>query len=76
MKSGFASAMLALSAIQNDDKRLEATVDANRAAHERQLGDVLHMLIALKVGPVSAISNLSIYFAIAMLESAAARLPC
>ena len=42
--------MLALSAIQNDDKRLEATVDANRVEHERQLTDVLHMLLALKVG--------------------------
>ena len=50
MKSGFASAMVALSAIQNDDKRLEATVDANRVEHERQLTDVLHMLLALKVG--------------------------
>ena len=49
MKSGFASAMLALSAIQNGDKRLEATVDANRVEHERQLTDVLHMLLALKV---------------------------
>ena len=49
MRGGFETAMLALTDIQNGDKLLEQTVNANRAEYEKQLADVLQMVLSLKV---------------------------
>ena len=49
MKTGFCEAMEALQDIQYGDQKLEATVQHNKAECEQQLGDVIHMVLALKV---------------------------
>ena len=49
MRGGFETAMLALTEIQDDDKHLERTVETNRAETEKQLTDVLQMMLSLKV---------------------------
>ena len=49
MKTGFSKAMEALQDIQYGDQQLEATVQHNKDECEQQLGDVVQMVLALKV---------------------------
>ena len=53
MKAGFTHAMEALQDIQYGDQQLEATVQHNKAECEQQLGDVVQMVLALKVRTLS-----------------------
>ena len=49
MKAGFIQAMEAFQDIQYGDQQLEAKVQHNKAECEQQLGDVVQMVLALKV---------------------------
>ena len=48
MRDGLTTAMEALTTV-HPDRLLEEKVDANKAAHEQQLADVVQMVLALKV---------------------------
>ena len=49
MRRGFETAMHALTQIRHDDRRLEETVNCNKEEYEKQLADLLKMLLTLKV---------------------------
>ena len=49
MRSGFESAMHTLAEIQYGDQALEQKVENNKAQYEKELADVLQMVVNLKV---------------------------
>lgn len=49
MRDVFTSALSALKTMQNDDEQLLQKVDDHKKEHERQLSQVVRMVLALKV---------------------------
>lgn len=52
MRDVFTSALSALKTMQNDDEQLQQKVDDHKKEHERQLSQVVRMVLALKVNQI------------------------
>ena len=52
MKHGFLKAIEILSNIQRDDELLSEKMTSTKASQDRQLSDVVEMVLSLKVRPV------------------------